>query len=524
MEKLNKNNYEKLLIQERNNLYTFLEEYISSKTPILCKCNNCNNEWKVSPYEIIKRKSNCPICSRKKANENKKLSNEEIQSRLNDYYILLDKYKGINKKIKIKCKKCGYEFNATPSNLLKDNKNKHHMCRNCFNIRRRENAAKRYQQHLDNYFGKEKSYDLLEEYQGLDTKILHRCRICNYEWKVTPNNINLAIYRDKVKRVCPNCNNLKRVEKTYEERLKDVNSVFIPIEKYINLKTKIKHKCKICNKVSDVIPNNALKGSGCRYCNNKIIQSKYELKLVNFIKEKYNYEVIEKDRKILNGKELDIYIPERKLAIEVNGLYYHCADYKDKNYHLEKTNLCKQKGITLIHIFDDYDLDKVHCLLDQYLLEEFKSIKKYKIKEIDKDIAIKFIKDNSLIKNEEMTIQLGLFINNEIISVLTFNKNEITNFSMNIKYNYSMKELFSYLFEYFNENYIFKKIYKMVDLSYEDVNIYFNKNFKIKKTVNPDYFVFDRNLKIRIDKNIEGKSYKKVYNCGYFKVEYQQNE
>lgn len=51
--------------------------------------------------------------------------------------------------------------------------------------------------------------------------------------------------------------------------------------------------------------------------------------------------------------ELDIYIPEKNLAIEFNGNYWHSIEVlKDKNYHLKKTNLCKEKGIRLIHIFE----------------------------------------------------------------------------------------------------------------------------------------------------------------------------
>lgn len=60
------------------------------------------------------------------------------------------------------------------------------------------------------------------------------------------------------------------------------------------------------------------------------------------------------DRKVLKGKELDIYIPKNKVAIEINGNYWHsnkCG--KDINYHLSKTIQCENQGISLIHIFED---------------------------------------------------------------------------------------------------------------------------------------------------------------------------
>ena len=79
--------------------------------------------------------------------------------------------------------------------------------------------------------------------------------------------------------------------------------------------------------------------------------SKQEKELLDFIKLIYNGEIIENDRKILNGKQLDIVLSELKLAIQFNGVYWHSD--KDKNYHLNKTELCESKGYRLIHIWQD---------------------------------------------------------------------------------------------------------------------------------------------------------------------------
>ena len=53
-----------------------------------------------------------------------------------------------------------------------------------------------------------------------------------------------------------------------------------------------------------------------------------------------------------NGKwrrQLDLYIPNIKLAIELNGVYWHSGD---KIRHLEKLNLCKENGIKLLQFWD----------------------------------------------------------------------------------------------------------------------------------------------------------------------------
>lgn len=52
--------------------------------------------------------------------------------------------------------------------------------------------------------------------------------------------------------------------------------------------------------------------------------------------------------------ELDIYIPKLKIAIEINGDYWHSDLYKDKYYHQNKTILCYEKGVLLVHIYE-YD-------------------------------------------------------------------------------------------------------------------------------------------------------------------------
>jgi len=62
---------------------------------------------------------------------------------------------------------------------------------------------------------------------------------------------------------------------------------------------------------------------------------------------------IKRDRNVLNGRELDIFIPSHNLAIEVNGIFWHSAQAgKNSKYHVSKTNMCESKGITLLQFWD----------------------------------------------------------------------------------------------------------------------------------------------------------------------------
>ena len=94
------------------------------------------------------------------------------------------------------------------------------------------------------------------------------------------------------------------------------------------------------------------------------VYSLLEKKIVNSIKSVYSGEVIENSRKIIAPQEIDIYLPQLKLAIEFNGLYYHSQlRNKTKEYHLNKSIVCRKKGIRLIHIYEFEDIDKQILLL-----------------------------------------------------------------------------------------------------------------------------------------------------------------
>lgn len=63
--------------------------------------------------------------------------------------------------------------------------------------------------------------------------------------------------------------------------------------------------------------------------------------------------VFRSDRTLLSGKEVDIYLPELKLAIECNGTYWHSQKQgKHRYYHQHKSQYCHQKYVRLLHIWE----------------------------------------------------------------------------------------------------------------------------------------------------------------------------
>ena len=83
----------------------------------------------------------------------------------------------------------------------------------------------------------------------------------------------------------------------------------------------------------------------------------------------YNINYIQHYRNIISPYELDFYIPERNLAIECNGNYWHSESIlQDKNYHYNKSKLCEEKGIRLIHIFEyEWDNERQRPILENII-------------------------------------------------------------------------------------------------------------------------------------------------------------
>lgn len=120
---------------------------------------------------------------------------------------------------------------------------------------------------------------------------------------------------------------------------------------YINCRTEVKINC---NKhgIFEQTPISHLYGShGCPKCGNQ--ESNIEEHIKTFL-IKNNIDFKERDRTIIKPYELDFYLKKFKLAIEVNGIIWHSEKFnKDKYYHLNKIKRCEEKGIRLLHFFED---------------------------------------------------------------------------------------------------------------------------------------------------------------------------
>ena len=186
----------------------------------------------------------------------------------------------------------------------------------------------------------------------------------------------------------------------FEELIKVIHADYLDdlVNGKLNSGSIIKTKCPICGEFDEHLLNNVfILKSGklkrysaplCSSCVNKQVTSSYEQEIADYISTFYSGELIRNDRSILGGKELDLYYPEKKIAIEFNGDYWHDENHKPRDYHYNKFKDCLNSCITLVSIFEnDWKLKKNH--IKNYLKDLFNG----------KNNSLSFNDDHTLMNN-----------------------------------------------------------------------------------------------------------------------------
>jgi hypothetical protein len=269
----------------------------------------------------------------------------------------------------------------------------------------------------------------------------------------------------------------------------------------------VKLKCNDCNKEYDIDRSLLFyrfknKINPCTICNTvSELKSIKEKEVIDFLSS-LGLNLIKGDRDILNGKEIDILIPDFNIGIEFNGLYWHCEKYVDKDYHLNKTNVCESKGIHLIHIFEDEwvnnkDIVKSR-LKNLFKLTENKVYgRKCIIKEVNTKDKTKFLNDNHIQGTIGSKVNLGLYYNDELVSIMTFGKgrvvmngvkNEWELLRFCNKINHSVIGGASKLFKHFIKNYKPNQLISYADRRWSQGNLYDQLGFNKTHNSTPNYF------------------------------------
>lgn len=135
-------------------------------------------------------------------------------------------------------------------------------------------------------------------------------------------------------------------------------------------------------------------------------------------------ETVKGDRSILEGREIDIYIPKYRTGVEYNGLAFH-SDNKDPSYHLWKTVLAEKKKVRLIHIWSDLWNNRRSQVVD-YLSKQFGKYQlipfdKCFIQEITRAEGKTFLENTHILGYDKRANHfIGIFYENYLVYVASF--------------------------------------------------------------------------------------------------------
>ena len=280
--------------------------------------------------------------------------------------------------------------------------------------------------------------------------------------------------------------------------------------------------------------------------NNIIIPNKRSNKALT---QQRLYDEIDVENKILNSKavippyEIDIFLPDFNLAIEYNGLMFHSlgkSEYPmlrdvEKDYHLKKTQMCEEKGIQLLHIFESDNIEIWKSLINSKIGKNTKIYaRKCVLKDLKQTEINEFLENNHLQGSCEGSFRYGLFFNNVLVCVLLLEKTKNTEHDFellrfcNLK-GYNVIGGASKLLKHFRKHNN-GSIISYANRRWSNGNLYEKLGFtKISYTM-PEYFYFyEKDKKYKLQKNITlenfnpnlsefenmfNQDYRVIFDCG----------
>jgi len=302
-------------------------------------------------------------------------------------------------------------------------------------------------------------------------------------------------------------------------------------EKYQSSKEPL-HLCCKNRHVFSMTWNSISQGSRCPQCLCSSKVSKPEKEISGFVRKLLgNKCVFDNVKKPIYPYELDIFIPEKNVAIEYCGLYWHSEQKgKDKNYHKNKFNLCREKNIKLLTIFEDEFSFRKNVVLDRIRKElsvfsedptEEKSVPSF-----TSDCA-GFLKNNSLLIDFDGLSFLS-FIDSfgDILGAVSYSisDSELNIFSIDSKIN-------TYFFENpYNFNMaigVLTNCDEISSINYIHDNRWTNRYLSLLEgvgfidccTLEPKHYcVFKHKRVTRLRKlEVSDKKVNSIYDCGYSK-------
>lgn len=263
-------------------------------------------------------------------------------------------------------------------------------------------------------------------------------------------------------------------------------------EKYVRAKAKIKIECPK-HGIFEQMPHYHMRGQGCPSCAASSKVSQIEKRVGAWIKK---YTRIKRTRRVLDGKEIDIWCPDQKLGIEINGVYWHSEVFKPKSYHYDKAMLAADKGIKLLQ-FWEHELFAKAAVCKSMMRSSLGVTTRYYARELEIRVLKKqaaWFSKNHLQGGTPAEIAYGLFDGDTCLCGMSFGKPRFNN-----NYEWELVRFAnalnttvvggaSRLFSHFVRTHAPKSVISYADLRISVGNLYTQLNFKLSHTSSPNYF------------------------------------
>ena len=219
-----------------------------------------------------------------------------------------------------------------------------------------------------------------------------------------------------------------------------------------------------------------------------------EKEIAAFVSENIDTCIHTNTRAIITPLELDIYLPDHKLAIEYCGLYWHSTVHKPNNYHANKLKQCNDKGIRLITIFEDewiYHSDLVKLKLLSALDRDPRPVvyaRKCAITTLTSKQKEQFFEANHIQGSGPGSLTYGLIYEGNIVAAMTLIQQQDHHYILN-RYATAVRVVggSSKLLKHFQRTNMWKCLTSFADLRWSEGNLYEQTGWTSTGTVLPDY-------------------------------------
>lgn len=230
-------------------------------------------------------------------------------------------------------------------------------------------------------------------------------------------------------------------------------------------------------------------------------------------------------------RELDIVFPDNKLAIEFNGLFWHCTATLQKhgfdpiNYHLNKTIDCKNIGYDLLHIFEHEPLKKWKGVIKHFLhIEKVIPSDKTQIAIISETDAAVFVFEYGIAQHQADLVNYGLCYQNEILLLVTCKIADTTANIVNMVYKtgWWVDNGLKTIVQTIKQNHNITTIKAMTNRRYDCSQDWLANGFKIVEYTKPNKLLLDKKKRFCVIQQTESGSdtVDAIYDCGNIVYEY----